>query len=76
MAAFKLLAALAALSIVPHARAWYIELPTCLEPFQPFVQVGCFDNGLPGEKLALAIETDLDGQNMTIEMCVAECKGQ
>ncbi|KAI0128623.1 WSC domain-containing protein [Xylariales sp. AK1849] len=67
--------AFAALAFLPHAQAWYDELPSCLEPFQPFVQVGCFDNGKPGEQEALTIKTDLDTDTMTIEICVAECKG-
>ncbi|KAJ3579386.1 hypothetical protein NPX13_g1177 [Xylaria arbuscula] len=75
MVAFKLLSAIAALSLVNTAQAWYNELPSCVTPFEPFVYTGCFDNGQPGSKEALSLRSDLDTQNMTVETCVAHCKG-
>ncbi|KAI1194905.1 WSC domain-containing protein [Nemania serpens] len=75
MVAIKSLAAIAALSLVNSVQAWYTDLPSCLAPFDPFVYTGCYDNGQPGEKEALSLRTDLDQQNMTVEGCVAHCKG-
>lgn len=76
MVAFKSLSAIAALSLVNTAQAWYNELPSCVTPFEPFVYTGCFDNGQPGTKEALSLRSDLDTQNMTVETCVAHCKGK
>lgn len=76
MVAIKSLAAIAALSLVNSVQAWYTDLPSCLAPFDPFVYTGCYDNGQPGEKEALSLRTDLDQQNMTVEGCVAHCKGE
>ncbi|KAI0486646.1 WSC domain-containing protein [Xylaria cf. heliscus] len=75
MVAIKSLAAITALALVNTAQAWYNDLPSCLSPFDPFVYTGCYDNGQPGQKEALSLRTDLDQQNMTIETCVAHCKG-
>ncbi|KAK9779177.1 putative WSC domain-containing protein [Seiridium cardinale] len=75
MASSRSIAAIAAFALVSSTCAWYNELPTCLNEFQPFVPVGCFDNGLPGEKEALSMKTDLPVTGMTTEICVAECKG-
>ncbi|KAI1502236.1 WSC domain-containing protein [Biscogniauxia marginata] len=75
MAPIKSLAAFAALGVVRTAQAWYNELPSCLSQFDPFVYSGCYDNGQPGQKEALTLRTDLDTQNMTVETCVAHCKG-
>ncbi|KAI8626948.1 WSC domain-containing protein [Xylariaceae sp. FL1651] len=75
MVVIRSLAAIAALSLVNTAQAWYNEIPPCLSPFEPFVYTGCYDNGQPGQKEALSLRTDLDQQNMTVETCVAECKG-
>ncbi|KAI1812092.1 WSC domain-containing protein [Poronia punctata] len=75
MGVIKSLAAVAALSLVNSAQAWYNELPPCLAPFDPFVYTGCYDNGQRGQKEALTLRTDLDVQNMTVETCVSECKG-
>lgn len=65
---------MAALSLVQNVVAWYPELPPCLDPFQPFVYSGCFVD--PSGPDALSVRTDLDTQSMTIEKCVAECKGE
>ncbi|KAI0202726.1 WSC domain-containing protein [Astrocystis sublimbata] len=75
MVAFKSLSAIAALSFVNTAQAWYNDLPSCLAPFEPFVYSGCYDNGQPGQKEALSLRSDLDQNNMTVETCVAHCKG-
>ncbi|KAI0099658.1 WSC domain-containing protein [Nemania sp. FL0031] len=75
MVAIKSVAAIAALSFINTAQAWYNELPSCLTPFDPFVYSGCYDNGQVGQKEALSLRTDLDSQNMTVEICVAHCKG-
>ncbi|KAI0460679.1 WSC domain-containing protein [Xylaria acuta] len=75
MVAIQSLAAIAALSFVNTAQAWYNDLPSCLSPFDPFVYTGCYDNGQPGQKEALTLRTDLDQQNMTVETCVSHCKG-
>ncbi|KAI0187770.1 WSC domain-containing protein [Xylaria flabelliformis] len=75
MVAIKSLAAITALSFVHTAHAWYNDLPSCLTPFDPFVYTGCYDNGQPGQPEALSLRTDLDQQNMTVEICVAHCKG-
>ncbi|KAH8194080.1 hypothetical protein TruAng_011752 [Truncatella angustata] len=71
----RILAAIAAFSLVNKSYAWYNELPPCLDEFQPFVPAGCFDNGQTGEKEALSMKTDLPVTGMTTEICVAECKG-
>ncbi|KAK5627900.1 hypothetical protein RRF57_003615 [Xylaria bambusicola] len=75
MVGFKSLSAIAALSLVNSAQAWYNELPSCVSPFKPFVYTGCFDNGAPGTKEALSLRSDLDQNDMTVEKCVAHCKG-
>ncbi|KAI0871876.1 WSC domain-containing protein [Hypoxylon argillaceum] len=75
MVAIKSVAAIAALSLVNTAQAWYNDLPSCLSPFEPFVYTGCYDNGQVGQPEALSLRTDLDQQNMTVEICVAHCKG-
>ncbi|KAK0621140.1 WSC domain-containing protein [Bombardia bombarda] len=66
-------AALAAISLLGRVQAWTPELPPCLEPFQPFVYSGCYaDSGSP---TTLSFRSSLDQQNMTVETCVSECKG-
>ncbi|KAK3375012.1 WSC domain-containing protein [Podospora didyma] len=74
MAPFKpMAAALAVAALVSRVQATTVELPPCLDPFQPFVYSGCFqDTGSPH---ALTFRSNLDSQSMTIETCVAECKG-
>ena len=68
-----LTAALAAIVLARHAQATTAELPPCLDPFQPFVYAGCYaDSGNPP---ALSFRSHLDQQNMTVETCVATCKG-
>ncbi|KAI1823578.1 WSC domain-containing protein [Xylaria intraflava] len=75
MVLVKSLVAVATLSLANTAQAWYNDLPSCLSPFEPFVYTGCYDNGQPGQKEALSLRTDLNQQNMTVEACVAHCKG-
>lgn len=70
------LAAVAAVALVQGVRSWAIELPPCLSPFQPFVYSGCYQDQPAPETPALEFRTDLNQQNMTIEQCVAECKGK
>lgn len=73
MTAYRSLAAtLAAAAFVNHVNAWNIDLPPCLSPFKPFVYGGCYQDGSPG---ALNFRSDLDQQDMTLEKCMAECKG-
>ncbi|TGJ81450.1 hypothetical protein E0Z10_g7326 [Xylaria hypoxylon] len=74
MVAIKSITAIAALSLVNTAQAWYNDLPSCLSPFDPFVYTGCYDNGQTGQKEALTLRTDLDQQNMTVATCVSHCK--
>ncbi|KAI5928595.1 WSC domain-containing protein [Camillea tinctor] len=75
MASIKSSAVFVALGLVRITYAWYNELPPCLSEFDPFVYSGCYDNGQRGQTEALSLRTDLDTQNMTVETCVAECKG-
>ena len=65
---------LAAATLVSHVQAWVPELPSCLSPFQPFVYSGCYQEPGNGNN-ALAFRSSLDQSNMTIEECVADCKG-
>ncbi|KAK1756188.1 WSC domain-containing protein [Echria macrotheca] len=64
--------ALAAAAIA-GVQATEVELPPCLDPFQPFVYSGCFED--TGNPSALVWRTLLDQNNMTVEDCVATCKG-
>lgn len=73
MATLRTGAALAALAISQLSRAWDVPLPPCTSPFQPFVYAGCFKD--PSSPPALTFRSSLSTQNMTIEICVAECKG-
>lgn len=66
-------AALAVLAFIPSIRATTIELPPCLDPFQPFIYSGCYADTHSPETLSL--RSQLDQQNMTIEKCVSVCKG-
>ncbi|KJZ74107.1 hypothetical protein HIM_06556 [Hirsutella minnesotensis 3608] len=66
------LGAAAALALVPLSQAWNIQLPPCLDDFEPFVSSGCFEDG---NSPALIYRSTLDQNQMTIEKCVADCKG-
>ncbi|PON20484.1 hypothetical protein TGAM01_v210654 [Trichoderma gamsii] len=71
----SLVAAVATLSLVTSTHAWNVELPPCLDKFQPFVYSGCFQDGGPGNPNALIFRSTLPSNNMTVEECVSECKG-
>ncbi|KAH8884169.1 WSC-domain-containing protein [Thozetella sp. PMI_491] len=74
MGASSLLAtAVAAVAIIGRVQATEYILPPCTSPFQPFVYSGCFSN--PGNPNALSWQTDLSFNSVTVESCVAECKG-
>lgn len=73
MAVTKKLFAVAALYIFKHTQATNFQLPPCIEPFRPFVYSGCFQDGSPR---TLEYRSDQSSRNMTIEACVAECKGK
>ncbi|PNY26949.1 Uncharacterized protein TCAP_03134 [Tolypocladium capitatum] len=62
----------AALALVPLTAAWNVELPPCLDKFKPFVSSGCFQDGSPP---ALVYRSSQDQKTMTVEKCIAECKG-
>ncbi|KAL7901012.1 WSC domain-containing protein [Trichoderma sp. SZMC 28014] len=71
----SLVAAVATLSLVTSTHAWNVDLPPCLDKFQPFVYSGCFQDGGPGNPNALIFRSTLPSNNMTVEECVSECKG-
>ncbi|KAF7948550.1 uncharacterized protein EAE97_003961 [Botrytis byssoidea] len=54
------------------AERWAPELPTCTNTTD-FVYAGCFTD--PSSPSALLFRTDLNSQNMTVEICVDFCKG-
>ncbi|XP_044724274.1 WSC domain-containing protein [Hirsutella rhossiliensis] len=66
------LAAALGLALVPLSQAWNVELPPCLDDFKPFVSSGCFREG---SDPTLIFRSGLDQHNMTVEKCVADCKG-
>ncbi|KAK2593147.1 hypothetical protein QQS21_009157 [Conoideocrella luteorostrata] len=72
MTLYRSALAFAAVALVPLTQAWNIELPPCVEPFKPFVYSGCFQDGSPN---ALVFRSSLDQRNMTVEKCIADCKG-
>ncbi|RGP59271.1 hypothetical protein FSPOR_11421 [Fusarium sporotrichioides] len=66
----------AALALAGVAQAWHTEYPPCLDPFQPYVAAGCFQDGVQGSNAgALIYRSGQNQYNMTVEKCVAECKG-
>lgn len=71
MATLRSVAAFAALALFQHVHAWTVDLPSCTSPFQPFVYSGCYQE----VDETLTFRSSLDSQNMTTELCVAECKG-
>ncbi|KAH8909665.1 WSC-domain-containing protein [Coniochaeta sp. PMI_546] len=74
MAALRSFAAtLAATALFTHVQAWHIDLPACTAPFRPFVYSGCFADNTPDA--TLSFHSDADRYNMTVEGCMAECKG-
>ncbi|KAG7102365.1 WSC domain-containing protein like [Verticillium longisporum] len=72
MAPIKAWAAFAALSLVSTAHTWHVELPPCVNNFQPFVNSGCYAN--PDGK-SLTYRSSTSSREMTVEKCTAECKG-
>lgn len=67
------MAAIAVAALAPLGLAWNVDLPPCTTPFQPFVYSGCFQD--LSSPPALAYRSSLSIDNMTVELCVAECKG-
>lgn len=76
MKSFQPLGALAALALLPTALAWYEQQPACSSAVTPFTYNGCYDNGLPGQPLALDLKLDWDDSTGTLEKCWALCKGE
>ncbi|KAG8416535.1 hypothetical protein J3458_007117 [Metarhizium acridum] len=72
MTLYRSVLAVAAAALVSITQAWNIELPPCIEPFKPFIYSGCFQDGSPN---ALVFRSSLDQKNMTVEKCIADCKG-
>ncbi|KAM7202311.1 WSC domain containing protein [Naviculisporaceae sp. PSN 640] len=66
-------AALAAIALAGAAQAWTVNLPPCLDPFQPFVYSGCYANN--GNPNTLSFRSEMDRDTATVEKCVAWCKG-
>ncbi|KAM0251076.1 hypothetical protein ACHAQJ_008358 [Trichoderma viride] len=71
----SLVAVVTTLSLVTSTQAWNVEVPPCLDKFQPFVYSGCFQDGGSGNPNALIFRSSLSSDNMTVEECVADCKG-
>ncbi|KAJ4010351.1 hypothetical protein NW752_005026 [Fusarium irregulare] len=66
----------ATLALAGVAQAWHTEYPPCLDPFQPYVAAGCYQDGVAGGSgSALIYRSGQNQYNMTVEKCVAECKG-
>ncbi|KAK7951720.1 uncharacterized protein PG986_007448 [Apiospora aurea] len=73
MSSYKAALAFTALTLVTRGvHAWYPNLPSCVDTYQPFTPLGCYDNAPPG---ALMERMDMDSGNMTTEACTARCKG-
>ncbi|KAL1835944.1 hypothetical protein VTJ49DRAFT_5849 [Mycothermus thermophilus] len=64
---------MAAAALVARVRATEVFLPPCLDPFQPFVYSGCFAEA-QGTQI-LPYRSPATPDDMTVEKCVAECKG-
>ncbi len=62
-----------AMAAVTLVQATEIHLPSCLSPFQPFVYSGCYQE-VDGTHI-LPYRSDASSDTMTVESCVAECKG-
>ncbi|KAM0436912.1 hypothetical protein ACHAPT_002625 [Fusarium lateritium] len=76
MHSLRTIVAGAALALAGVASATHIEFPPCLDPFQPFVYSGCYTDGVEGTSAgALIYRSSQNQYNMTVEKCVAECKG-
>lgn len=67
------LSSVAAAALIP--RNDYAAQPPCTYPFTPFDYVGCYvDPSTPYR--ALTFNPQIPRDNMTVELCVASCKGQ
>lgn len=66
-------ATMAAVALVGHVQATEVPLPPCLDPFRPFVYSGCFQD--TGSPQILPYRSPASSDDMTVEKCVAECKG-
>ncbi|KAF4983339.1 hypothetical protein FZEAL_1231 [Fusarium zealandicum] len=76
MPSLRIIVAGAALALVGTTQAHHIELPECLDPFQPYVYSGCYQDGVPGTSdQALLYRSSKNQYQMTVEKCVSECKG-
>lgn len=74
MAALRTMAAaIAAVALVGRVQANEHPLPPCLDPFQPFVYSGCFQDTHSPQILPYRSSSPQD--QMTVEECVSECKG-
>ncbi|CAM1505383.1 Fc.00g110200.m01.CDS01 [Cosmosporella sp. VM-42] len=73
MPSLRSIVATAAIALLQTGSAHHIELPACLDPFQPYIPVGCFQD--TGTVPALMYRSSANNQQMTVEKCVAECKG-
>ncbi|KAK4157999.1 WSC domain-containing protein [Chaetomidium leptoderma] len=74
MAALRTMAAaMAAVALVRHVQATEVPLPPCLDPFRPFVYSGCFQDS--GNPQILPYRSPAPPDDMTVEKCMAECKG-
>jgi hypothetical protein len=74
MAALRTMAvAVTAVALVGSVRATENPLPPCLDPYQPFVYSGCFSEASGNQLLPYRSQAASD--DMTVEKCVAECKG-
>lgn len=74
MAALRsMAAAVAAVALVGRVQANEVHLPPCLDPFQPFVYAGCFQQ--QANTQLFPFRSPLSQDNMTVEQCVADCKG-
>ncbi|KAK4167593.1 WSC domain-containing protein [Cladorrhinum sp. PSN259] len=65
--------AAAAMAVVAVVKATEVFLPPCLDPFQPFVYSGCYAEA-SGTQI-LPYRSPAQSSDMTVEKCVAECKG-
>ena len=62
-----------AMAAVTLVHATEIHLPSCLSTFQPFLYSGCYQE-VDGTHI-LPYRSDASADTMTVESCVAECKG-
>ncbi|KAG5794442.1 hypothetical protein H9Q69_006488 [Fusarium xylarioides] len=76
MFSLRTIVAGATIALAGMAQATHIDYPPCLDPFQPYVSSGCYMDGVEGHMGgALIYRSGQNQYNMTVEKCVAECKG-